>query len=121
MAYTTDAAFENSKPHRDVSVWPTSAKFAVMITEASSDINNYLQVDSDVDDDDGIVLKIINQLLEGRLRWLEDQANPDVPYADEPELTDAQKQQLDRIMGTEDPPAHSYDIYKTYGGGYTLD
>ncbi len=119
MAYISEGDFEKQYPHRDISVWPTTAAFAEWIVDATALINNELMVTSDVTDSDGIIRVIISEILESWLVWSENQADDDSVHTIRPGLTEEQNLKLARIRGSEDEPAY-YFVMDNRGGGAIL-
>lgn len=77
MAYTTSTLFEKAYPHRSISTFPGTTQFAQMITDVSTDINDFLDETADISDSgDGdhqanVIIRVSNYFLEQKLIWLE--------------------------------------------------
>ena len=140
MAYTTDTIFELQKPHRDVSVWPGSTEFTQMIVDYSSEINDFYLVDSDMCTSTDTtaeaytVQKVIGELLEDYLDWLEiKQCIPPTERVSwksenpQPSLFDMNHGHLRDALNRRKEPTDDEDAYTRtmgmgyYGGGAELD
>lgn len=80
MAYTTSTIFILAYPHRatpGIATFPGTPEFAQMITDVSTDINDFLDETADISDSgDGdhqanVCIKVSNYLLEQKLIWIE--------------------------------------------------
>lgn len=81
MAYTDAATFEFHFKHRDVSGWPGSSQFTMMIEEYSAEINRFHDVTADIcavsDNtmESELHIKYINDLLEEKLVYIKQAEN----------------------------------------------
>jgi len=81
MPYTDEATFEFHFKHRDVSGWPGTSEFTMMIEEYSAEINRFHDISAntcDVSDntmESELHIKYINDLLEEKLVYIEQAEN----------------------------------------------
>ena len=118
--------------HRDASTWPGTTQFTQIIKTYTAQINNYLQVTTDIcafgdaTHEGETIIGIIATLIEAHLKYLEDlgktplseRGDLEVPSIHMPKYT-YMLQALDELKGSDstiEAPAFNFDLDTLEGG-----
>lgn len=122
MAYISSGDYNLRHPRAEFTATsvPDTTDFTEWVIWASSIVNNFLHVTSDITDSDGIIKNIIDDLI--MMKWTYEKLTAHIGSVNilnipQPALTIEHKNTLSNMEGIDDEPAYTRRMGFGFGGG----